>query len=217
MMTNLQTGHLLNNSKFTMKILVTSTIIATAFSGAFLATPAVAQMEQADAGYNVEDLERADLYVSEHGMSDEGLATIDNLRLIGPAQDVIVDDAARPIGVLVDLGTFRDEDTYPVMISVSKLKAISSGSARDAYQVVEPLTALLALPPYTGDTGTLPRAEVTEDVEREGTGLTTQSGPGNETPSTVGKGLEDAREPLAGDVDVQERIVPDESDAEPET
>lgn len=190
-----------------MKTVVTSTFFALLASA-----PGAALAQTAPAGgpttaLTVETAEDAVLYVSKHGAEGNASDDTDGLLRLGTAERAVFDDAGRLVGVLVDLSSLPEEEARVIEIGVEDLVAIPSDRDTAEFRVALTLDDLSSVPTYAGDPGTPPRAAVAEDTSRAGTGLTSQAAPGAVTPATRDRGLEDARDPIAGDFDVQDRIV----------
>ena len=212
-MTNLQTGHRRNTSENTMKTLFTSTFIAGLFFEPMVATAQMADdstVADDPLAYTAEAMEDATYYVTGHA-TDAILGTA--AVKIGSARELVFDDEGRLVGVLLDIGTLAGADDKTIEIGIEELVAMSTEVGERTYAIVETVEDLLARPAFTGDVGTPPRAELTERVDVPETGLTTQSGPENETFRTIDKELEDAKPPIAGDLDVQSVIVDQEEPA----
>lgn len=190
-----------------MKTIVTSTFFA------LMASAPVAVLAQtgpaAETGpiLTVETAEDAVLYVSKHGANGNTSADTDTLLRLGTAERAVFDDAGRLVGVLVDLSSLPNDEARVVEIGVEDLVAMPSDRDTAAFRIALTLDDLTKVPTYAGDPGTPPRAALTEDTPRAGTGLTSQAAPGAVTPATRAKGLDDAENPIAGDFDVQERII----------
>ncbi|CTQ48832.1 PRC-barrel domain-containing protein [Jannaschia donghaensis] len=183
------------------------------------------------------DLMGARLYVTEQA----GNLTTDDAPEwddVGEISDILIGAEGGIDAVMIDIGGFIGMGERTVAVNVDDLTFVSDGADADEFFVVLTGTTadLEGAPAFDGEVergrdaaimsttddmaqdespaiDEAPEPEQIEETEVQGTGLDTQATAGTETLATIGTELSDAREPIAGDLDVQEEIV----EADPDT